>query len=86
MKTTCLTAKLKLPFVEPFPDYHDINYKLEDLKHLFPQLRAKEVFFDGSYWGLFYAHGFMPEKPDVNAMLESAGALGDSSGRSCKSH
>jgi hypothetical protein len=78
MRTKTLVGKLKVPFVESFGDYHDIEYKKDALSEFFPSIRAVEINDDNiphGYWGLFYEYGNKPTKQEITAMLRSAGAL-----------
>lgn len=72
MKTIVPQAKLRLPFVKDFGDYHDIYAECDLLNELFEErIKCKEVAFDGRYWGLFYV-GVMPTKSEIRKMLKDA--------------
>ena len=77
MKHRTLTAKLKLPFIEFFEDYHDIRLKLYELREMFGdnKIMSKEATFSPIlYTGLFYYRGEKPSEGDIKSLIDlSAG-------------
>lgn len=61
------------PFVESFGDYHDIEYQHSLFKKHFGNVCAREIAFDGNYWGVFWIRGERPTRKNVIKMLINAG-------------
>ena len=70
---THMKTKIKFPFVGRFQDYHEILDKQIQLNDVFVQrVNAKEIAFDGMYWGVFYV-GRIPSDANLKEMLLKAG-------------
>lgn len=72
-----MKLKIKFPFVEGFGDYHYIDDKLYQFEQIFAtKIKAKEIAFDGEYWGVFYVEK-LPKKETLKKMLLEAGFRDD---------
>lgn len=59
MKSNILTStivhKQAFPFIQAFGDYHEIDTQLANFKkNGFKSIKAKEIAYDGRFWGVFY--------------------------------
>ena len=74
------TATQEFPFVESFIDYHFISPRQTDLAMAYNddgnniKIAGKEIGCDGQYWGLFWIVGEMPNKAEVQELMDAAGA------------
>lgn len=63
----------KLPYVAAFPDYHDIEHHLRELRRDWNGISGKELCCDYNYWGLFWETGKKPTRAEIREMLKKAG-------------
>ncbi len=68
LKTTIKSPKF--PWVEWYSDYHGIERDLDKLRDSFKtkRIKAREIGFDGFYWGIFYLDK-LPKTKDIKKML-----------------
>ena len=64
--------QIKLPFVNSFSDYHEIDDFKESIERISDQhIKSSEIAFDGYYWAIFYV-GKRPDKDTMRKMLLKA--------------
>ena len=75
MKKTCPKPIVRFPYVDGYCDYHDIEFAKNDYEFVFGRgkICAKEVAFDGNYWGLFWVRGHKPTNKEIRKMIGDAG-------------